>query len=395
MLAEDAGWHSQSVEMPFVLIVEDDVPIHDMLRTVLQATGYVVSFASDGEEALRRYKTEEFDLVLTDIRMEKMDGIALLRQLKLYDPTVVVIIMTSYATLETAVQALKYGAFDYLQKPFPVPDLVDSLRRGLEFRKFQVQRPPVGTAAEGSTPEIERRIIGRSVLMTKLIAHLKKLTALRAPLLLIGENGTGKSLVAEVLHGASGATNANFVRIDCSLCPEASFREGLLGQNGQGGAWVTQAKGGTLLLQHLQCLSKPVQKELVSVLRNSAHGFRLVCTTSEDLEKLVEEGKFYDELFYRVASLPIRMPALRERAEDIPLLVKTGLSRAANPHFNANVIEFAAEAMAAMTAYRWPGNLTELFQVVSTIGATTETRIVTLPQLPLRLREPTHLPARL
>jgi DNA-binding NtrC family response regulator len=135
-----------------------------------------------------------------------------------------------------------------------------------------------------------------------------------------------------------------------------------------------------------------VQKELVSVLRNTAHGFRLVCTTREDLEKLVDEGKFHDELFYRVASLPVQMPPLRERPEDIPLLVKRYASQAANPLFDANQIEFTDDAMALMTAYHWPGNLTELYQVVSKIAATTETRVITSQQLPLRLRELKHWP---
>ncbi|HYD84189.1 MAG TPA: sigma 54-interacting transcriptional regulator, partial [Opitutus sp.] len=175
--------------------------------------------------------------------------------------------------------------------------------------------------------------------------------------------------------------------IDCSLSSEANFREGLLGENGEGGAWVRQAKGGTLFLQHLQCLSESVQKELVSVLRNTAHGFRLVCTTTEDLEALTDEGKFHDELFYRVASLPVQMPPLRDRIEDIPLLVKNYASKAANPHFDASLVEFTDDAFAVLTAYHWPGNLTELYQVISKIAATTETRIITSQQLPLRLRE--------
>jgi two-component system, NtrC family, response regulator HydG len=130
----------------------------------------------------------------------------------------------------------------------------------------------------------------------------------------------------------------------------------------------------------------------VSVLRNTAHGFRLICTTSEDLEKLVDEGKFHDELFYRVASLPVQLPPLRERTEDIPLLVKHYAAQAANPAFDANLIEFTDDAMSVMMAYHWPGNLTELNQVVLKIGATTETRVITSKQLPLRLRELKHWP---
>jgi DNA-binding NtrC family response regulator len=182
------------------------------------------------------------------------------------------------------------------------------------------------------------------------------------------------------------------VRIDCALSNEQNFREGLIGQNGEGGAWVKQAKGGTLFLQQLQALTLPIQKELVSVLRNTAHGFRLVCTTSVDLEALVDEGKFHDELFYRVASLPVQLAPLRDRAEDIPLIVKHYAAQATNPLFDAKLIEFTADALAVMCAYHWPGNLTELVQVVLKIAATTETRMVTSTQLPLRLRDLKHWP---
>jgi DNA-binding NtrC family response regulator len=378
--------------MPSVLIVDDLVSIHEMLEAVIQPTGFATSFATDGEKGLVRYKADKYDLVLADIDMKPMDGITLLKQLKIYDPNAVVIIMTAYASTESAVQALKYGAFDYLQKPFRVDELIATLRRGLEFRKFQAERAAAGVTPGVKASDIDTRLIGKSTRLTKLISQVKKLATVRTPVLLVGENGTGKSAVAEILHAASGAPETALVRIDCSLSSEANFRDGLIGQNGEGGAWVKQAKGGTLFLQHLQCLSETVQRELVSVLRNTAHGFRLVCTTSEDLEALVDEGKFHDELFYRVASLPLQMPALRERIEDIPLLVKHYAGQAANPLFDANLIEFTPDALTVMSAYHWPGNLTELIQVVSKIAGTTETRVITSQQLPLRLRELKHWP---
>ncbi len=373
--------------MPAVLIVDDLVSIHEMLEAVIQPTGFATSFATDGEKALVRYKADKYDLVLADIDMKPMDGITLLKQLKLYDPNAVVIIMTAYASTESAVQALKYGAFDYLQKPFRVDELIATLRRGLEFRKFQAERAATGGPPGVKAADIESRLVGKSAKLLKLVAQVKKLAAVRSPVLLVGEHGTGKSAVAEILHAANGAPESAFVRIDCSLSSEKNFRDGLLGQNGEGGAWIKEAKAGTLYLQHLQCLTEAVQKELVSVLRNTAHGFRLICTTSEDLEKLVDEGKFHDELFYRVASLPVGMPALRERTDDIPILVKNYIGQATNPLFDSNLIEFTDDAMSVLLAYPWPGNLTELYQVVSKIAATTETRVITSQQLPLRLRE--------
>ncbi|MSU70095.1 MAG: sigma-54-dependent Fis family transcriptional regulator [Opitutaceae bacterium] len=379
--------------MASVLIVDDLLSIHEMLEAVIQPTGFSTSFATDGEKALVRYKAEKFDLILADIDMKPMDGITLLKQVKIYDPNVVVIIMTAYASTESAVQALKFGAFDYLQKPFRVDELIATLKRGIEFKRFQSERVAASGTAATRAGNIDACIIGRSAVVKKLVQQIKKLVAVHSPVLLIGERGSGKNTVAEVLHAGSNPPDASFVRIDCALSNEANFRSGLLGENGAGGEWVKQAQGGTLLLQHIQCLALPLQKELVSVLRNKAHGFRLICTTEEDLEKLTDEGRFHDELFYRVAALPLQMPPLRDRREDIPLLVKHHVAQVTNPHFNASLVEFSDDALAVLAAYHWPGNLAELNQVVSKIAATTEARVVTSAQLPVRLRELQHWPS--
>jgi DNA-binding NtrC family response regulator len=208
----------------------------------------------------------------------------------------------------------------------------------------------------------------------------------------VGEAGTGKGIVAEVLHATGGSADRPLIRIDCALSSAQSIRDGLLGLDGAGGTWVQQALGGTLLLEHLHGLTMPVQKELVSVLRNNGHSFRLICTSDEDLEKLTDEGRFNDELFYRVAALPVTLPPLRERIEDLPILVKHFTRGAANPNFEAALVEFAEDAMAQLRTYRWPGNLAELEQVVSKIVSTCESRVITAQQLPLRLREPDQWP---
>lgn len=373
--------------MASVLIVDDLLSIHEMLEAVIQPTGFLTSFATDGEKALARYKAEKFDLVLADIDMKPMDGISLLKQLKAYEPSAVVIIMTAYASTESAVQALKFGAFDYLQKPFRVDELIATLKRGVEFKQVQKERASSAVTRSTSSADIEGRLVGQSSAMRKLAQQVRKLSTARTPVLCVGENGTGKVTVAELLHAATGATEAKLVRIDCALSAESDTRSGLLGKNGEGGTWVDQAKGGTLFLQNIEKLSETVQKELVSVLRNTAQSVRVICTTTQDLEALTDEGKFHDELFYRVASLPVQMPPVRERPDDIPLLIKSYLEEVSNPHFDANLIEFTDDAIAVLSDYSWPGNLTEFGQTISQIASTTTTRIVTSQQIPTRLKD--------
>lgn len=373
--------------MPSILIVDDLISIHEMLGAVIQPTGFATAFATDGEKALVRYKAEKFDLVLADIDMKPMDGITLLKQLKQYDPAAVVVIMTAYASTESAIQALKHGAFDYLQKPFKVNELMETLKRALDFRKVVIERETGSRPPTANPGDIEARFVGDSQKVKRLIAQLKKLAAAHTPVLISGEIGSGHELAAELLHAAGHAADAPLVKVDCELSDEASLREGLLGANGAGGTWVQQAKGGTLFLRHLQRLPKEAQTELVSVLRANVSAYRLICATEVNLEQLSEQGEFNEELFYRVAALPVQLPPLRDRLEDLPALLRHVASCTANPQFDARQIEFTDDALAAMRAYRWPGNLAEFNQVISQVLATTETRVITSAQLPLRVHD--------
>jgi two-component system response regulator HydG len=373
--------------MASILIVDDLISIHEMLEAVIQPTGHKTAFATDGEKGLARYKAEKFDLVLCDIDMKPMDGITLLKQLKQYDPSSIVIIMTAYASTESAIQALKFGAFDYLQKPFKVDELMQALRRSLEFRQAIQEREARGSAPAVNTGDFEARLVGESQKIKRLIGQLKKLATAHTPVLISGEPGSGHEVAAELLHAARNSATTPLVRIDCRLSSKESLRTGLLGENGAGGTWVQQAKGGTLFLTHLQSLPKEAQAELVSVLRNIAHLCRLVCATEEDLEKQAEAGTFNEELFYRVAALPVEMPPLRERPEDIPALLKSVAATVSNPQFDARQLEFTPDALATLRAYNWPGNLEEFNQVVSQVITTTESRVITSAQLPLRVHE--------
>ena len=379
--------------MSSVLIVDDLLSIHEMLEAVIQPTGFITAFATDGEKALARYKVERFDLVLADIDMKPMDGITLLKQLKAYDPSSVIIIMTAYASTESAIQALKFGAFDYLQKPFRVDELIATLKRGMAFRQITAERANASAGSPVKPVDVDHRLIGQGASNKRLIQQVKKLSTVRTPVLLQGEAGTGRTTVAEILHAGGGTPEAPLVRIDCALSSAAELRSGLLGSNGAGGTWVDTARGGTLLLQNLHGLDLATQQELVGVLRNTSHGFRLICTTTEDLDKLTDEGRFNDELFYRVASLPVVLTPLRDRIEDVPVLVKHFLGTASNPSFEANLIEFTPDALEVLQAYHWPGNLSELGQTITKIAATTSVRMVGTEQLPLRLKEVKDWPA--
>lgn len=375
-----------------ILIVDDLVSIHEMLEAVVAPTGLSTVFATDGEQALVKYKKQKFDLVLADVDMKPMDGITLLKQLKVVDPTSVVIIMTAYASTESAIQALKFGAFDYLQKPFKVDELIKTLKRALDYRQFSQEQEAnsVSTAVAPALAggDIESQIIGHSPATQRLVQQLKKLITAKNPVLLQGEVGTGKRQIAELLHNASNPS-APFVRVDCTHSADPDFRDSLIGDKGAGGAKAQEAKGGTLFLDNIPSLPLEIQQALVGVLKALGGGTRLICSSTVDLEAQVDEGTFDDELFYRVASLPVTLPPLRERAEDIPALVKDIVHHTANPTFPSNQIEFTDDALQALSAHYWPGNISELNQVISKIVATTETRVISSRQLPMRLREMT------
>ena len=374
--------------MPSVLIVDDLLSIHEMLDAVIQPTGFTTSFATNGENAIARYKAEKFDLVLADIDMKPMDGISLLKQLKAYDPGCVLIIMTAYASTESAIQALKHGAFDYLQKPFRVDELISTLKRGIEFRKLQAEKAAeVGTHALKGV-ELDVELVGVGAAMKKLTQQVKKLASARTPVLLQGEAGTGKALLAELIHTQSNVGEAPYVVVDCQATNEAELKEGLFGA-GSGGSIVQQAKGGSLHLAQIHALPVPMQKEIVSVIRANTSNFRLLCSTTEDLERLTDEGRFHDELFYRVASLPVQIPPLRERVEDIPVLAKHFARDVSNEAFDTALVEFSDEALGVLSRYRWPGNLTELAQVVRSVVSVSDTRVVQVSQLPAKIREQT------
>lgn len=371
-----------------ILIVDDMEVLHEMLTAVMEPFGHKLSFAKDGQEALALYKSHSFDMVMSDIDMKPMDGITLLQHLREYDPDAAVCIMTGYSSIESAIQSLRHGAFDYLHKPYRVDDLMKVLRRRVAAKR---QRLAKMTAASAGSPGSQSPIasdfvslfVGESAKSKRLIAQLQKLACSTTPILVTGEVGSEHEAVAEGLHAAGLTSGGAFVTVDCRHLSPEDLRAGLIQQGGPGHL-VKQALGGTLFLLHPHVLPTDVQSGFISVLRKAVGGFRLVCGTEEDLDAMSGEGKFNEELYYRIASLPVHLPPLRERTEDLPRLIKMAAHAGTNPFFDGRQIEFTPKAMAALCAYPWPGNLAELRQVVSQTVAKTETRLVDAGGLPAR-----------
>lgn len=364
--------------MPSVLIVDDLPAIHEMLEAVIQPTGYKTSFALNGEEALEKYKADPTDVVLADISMEPMDGISLLQNLKAFDPDCVVILMTGYASTETAMKALKYGAFDYIQKPFKIDELLQTLKRAMEIPRAR-GRLGEQVVNPADDRKLAARFIGKSQRISQLRNQAVKMMTGRAPLLLHGESGTGKRTLAELIHDG-GEFDGPLIVVDCASHEEREFIAGL-GSDGAAGAWLMRAKEGTLLFQNIDRLGREAQQVLGRVVKQTVDT-RIICTTQVDLERIVDEGRFDDELFYRIASLPIYLPPLRECLEDLPDLIRHFTQNARNAAFEPGQIEFSEDTIEVMGRYRWPGNVAELAQTVMSLASATEKRVVTAEMLP-------------
>ena len=359
------------------------VVVHEMLSTVLSPLGHRLTFAVHGEQALDLYKRGSFDLVLADVDMKPIDGIELLQQLRAYDPKACVVIMTGFASADTAIMALKHGAFDYLKKPYKIAELMQALKRCADGK----QRTQSGTTVSEPKGVLPLALVGDNPKVQRLLAQVRKLAANATPILLTGESGTGHEAVARTLHASGLTPEGPLVVVDSRHLSQAELSTGLLGKDGNPGTLVQAATGGTLFLQHPQALPASIQAAFVGVMRKSGSSFRLICATEEDLDALASEGRFNEEFYYRIASMPVALPSLRERLSDLPLLLKAIVLLCSNPHFESHQLEFADETREALSTHPWPGNLDELQQVVSHAIATAENRVIAPNNLPGSLYE--------
>jgi two-component system response regulator HydG len=378
-----------------VLVVDNDAEQVDLLCATFRREGHDARGATDAAAALAALDTLEPAVVLTDLRMDAMDGLALTRAVRQRAPSTRVILMTAFGSLETAIAAMREGAFDYLTKPFRLEEAILAVQRALDDRAVREENRRLRQEVAGRHGWDS--LVGRSAAMAAALEVLRAVASSDASVLLLGESGTGKELAARALHYAGPRGHGPFVAVNCAAIPETLLEAELFGH--EKGAFtgadrrraglLQEADGGTLFLDEVADMPLALQAKLLRALQDKAVrpvggretvqlDFRLVSATNTDLAARVREGRFREDLYYRLAVIPARLPSLRERAEDVPLLARHFLERfaaAAGKPVNA----FADDAMSWMLAHPWPGNVRELENTVARAVA-----LATGPTLTLR-----------
>ena len=372
-----------------ILIVEDEAPMCELLTSFFSERAYKVDTARDGEHAIARLQEQDYALVITDIKLPGMSGLELLARIRVDWPEVAVIIMTAFSSISSAVEAMKLGAEDYIGKPFQLDELGITVEKALERRSLRREVKELRAEVRGRYNF--SNIVGRSKPMHQLFEVIKRIAARRdASALIIGSTGTGKELVARAIHYNSDRRDAPFVPINCSAIPDTLLESELFGH--QKGAFtgahenrrglMEEAQGGTVFLDEINTLSPSLQVKLLRVLQervvrrvggreNIPIDIRLVSASNQDLEEAVKRGDFRQDLFYRLNVVPVRLPDLKDRREDIPLLVHHFLQKFAQQHGEPQR-RFSNEAVRVLMTHAWPGNVRELENAVEhalTMGA--------------------------
>lgn len=357
-----------------VLVVEDEELMRTILRTLLEGEGYEVFTADSAETALRLFPENDFAVTLTDIKMGGMDGIALLDQVKAIDEHAIVIVMTAFSSVDSAIAALRKGAYDYVTKPFVNEDLLQRVRNAVQNRALFAENRALRRELNRHFPEM----VGTSEKMQKVFDLVTRVADTSSAVLILGESGTGKELIARSLHFNSSRSAKPFLAVNCGAIPEALLESELFGHTK--GAFTgavsdkkglfRSAEGGTLLLDEIGEMPMQLQVRLLRALQehevipvgsSSPQKFdaRIVAATNRDLEKEVEGGKFREDLFYRLNVIEISLPPLRERPDDIPALVRHFILKAAGSQ-NLTAKPITDDAMNALRSYPWPGNVREM-----------------------------------
>lgn len=362
--------------MAKLLIVDDDELMRDSLASTLSREGHEVTAAGDGNTALARLGASKYDLMLTDLKMPKITGIELMAEAKKLRPEMPVVLMTAFASVQTAVEAMKLGAYDYIQKPFEAEEIKLMIGRTLEHSALKIENAALKSMVE--TQNGPRPLIGDGPAMQQVKHKIDRVAKSNVTVLVRGESGTGKEVVSRAVHYASERREKPFLAVNCAALSEALLESELFGH--ERGAFTGADKlrrgrfeladGGTLLLDEISEIAPGLQAKLLRVLQESCFervgssvtqvvDVRVIATSNRDLEKSVQQGKFRQDLFYRLNVVPIDMPALRDRSEDVPDLCKHFLHRIARRD-KAAFRHIEPEAIRLLQKYHWPGNVREL-----------------------------------
>ncbi len=359
---------------PHILLIEDDVSLATNLCDVLEGDGFKVTLCHRGDEGLRRANPDEFDAVLTDLRLPGLGGLELVKQLHATQPRLPVVLMTAHGTIEMAIEATKYGAYDYLQKPFEMPGLISVLHRAVEASRLMRERVslPDGPGNPAAA------LIGTSRAMQDVCKEIGRVAAKPLTVLIRGETGTGKELIARAIYHHSQRSKAPFIAINCAAIPENLLESELFGH--ERGAFTgaeqrrigrfEQAHTGTLFLDEIGDLPPNTQVKLLRVLQQQSFqrvgggevisvDVRMIAATHRNLEQMIRDGKFREDLFHRLNVVCIQLPPLRDRRDDIPVLVNYFLRKYA-ADFDVESPAVTSDALAMMQADAWPGNVREL-----------------------------------
>jgi len=359
-----------------ILIIDDDEAIRDSCGQVLQKKGYSVKGAKDGREGLKFFKKEFFHVVLLDLKLPGPDGMAVLSKIKEEAPETPVIIITGYASIESAVEAMKRGAFDYLAKPFSPEGLRVITKKALGSRKIILENLYLRQELEAKS-EFDMAV-GKSKAMEKVLDVVRRVSSTESTVLITGESGTGKELIAREIHNHSPRCNGPFVAVDCGALVETLFESELFGhvRGSFTGAYETKhgrfevANGGTIFFDEISNISLNIQANLLRVIQEREVtrigsskpikvDVRILAASNANLADSVREGKFREDLFYRLSVVPLHLPPLRERKEDIPLLVEHFLQKY-NKRAKKNIASVTSQVKKALVEYDWPGNIREL-----------------------------------